>query len=39
MDQASQRITQLIEDIADVLTPAQRQALAAEIAQHHAAQQ
>ena len=39
MDQASQRITQLIEDIADVLTPAQRKALAAEIAQHHAAQQ
>jgi Spy/CpxP family protein refolding chaperone len=35
MDQASQRITQLIEDIADVLTPAQRKALAARIAEHH----
>jgi protein CpxP len=39
MDQASQRVTQLIEDIADVLTPAQRKALAAQIAQHHAAAQ
>jgi len=38
MDQASQRITQLLEDIADVLTPAQRKALAEAIAQHHAAQ-
>jgi protein CpxP len=36
MDQASQRITQLIEDIADVLTPAQRKTFASRIAQHHA---
>jgi protein CpxP len=36
MDQASQRITQLVEDIADVLTPAQRKAFAERIAQHHA---
>ena len=37
MDQASRRIAQLIGDVADVLTPAQRQALAAHIAQMHAA--
>ncbi|HEY0231221.1 MAG TPA: Spy/CpxP family protein refolding chaperone [Dokdonella sp.] len=37
MDQASQRMTQLIGDLADVLTPAQRKALAAHIAQLHAA--
>jgi protein CpxP len=35
MDQASQRIAQLVEDIAEVLTPAQRKTLAAKIAQHH----
>jgi protein CpxP len=35
-DQASRRIAQLIGDVADVLTPAQRKALAARIAEHHA---
>jgi periplasmic protein CpxP/Spy len=34
-DQASLRMTQLVADIADVLTPAQRKALAARIHQHH----
>jgi Spy/CpxP family protein refolding chaperone len=34
-DQASRRIAQLLGDVADVLTPAQRKALAAHIAQHH----
>jgi Spy/CpxP family protein refolding chaperone len=34
-DQASRRIAQLIGDVADVLTPAQRKALAARIAEHH----
>ena len=38
-DQASRRITQLIGDVADVLTPAQRKTLAARIAEHHAAMQ
>jgi Spy/CpxP family protein refolding chaperone len=38
-DQASKRITQLIGDVADVLTPAQRKTLAARIAEHHAAMQ
>jgi periplasmic protein CpxP/Spy len=33
-DQASRRIAQLIGDVADVLTPAQRKALAARIAEH-----
>ena len=36
-DLASQRMTKLAADIADVLTPAQRKALADHIAQHHAA--
>ena len=36
MDQTSQRIAQLLGDLADVLTPAQRKALAAHIAQLHA---
>ena len=35
-DQASRRIAQLLGDVADVLTPAQRKALAARIAEHHA---
>ncbi len=35
MDQASRRIVQLIGDVGDVLTPAQRKALAARIAEHH----
>lgn len=35
MDQASRRIVQLIGDVGDVLTPAQRQALAQRIAEHH----
>jgi len=35
-DQASKRFVQLIADVADVLTPAQRKALAERIAQHHA---
>lgn len=35
-DQASKRITQLIADIADVMTPAQRKALVTRIAAHHA---
>lgn len=35
MDKASQRLVQLIGDVGDVLTPAQRQALAARIAEHH----
>ena len=35
-DQASRRIAQLIGDVVDVLTPAQRKALAARIAEHHA---
>jgi periplasmic protein CpxP/Spy len=34
-DQASLRMTQLVADIADVLTPAQRKALAARARQHH----
>ena len=34
-DAASRRITQAIADIADVLTPAQRKALAAHVAQMH----
>ena len=34
-DQASRRITQLIADVADVLTPEQRKTLAARIAEHH----
>lgn len=34
-DAASQRITQAIGDIAEVLTPAQRKALAAHVAQMH----
>jgi len=34
-DQASRRIAQLIGDVGDVLTPAQRKALAARIAEHH----
>jgi Spy/CpxP family protein refolding chaperone len=36
-DQASQRLARLAADVADVLTPAQRKALAEQIAQHHAA--
>jgi len=36
---ASRRITQLIGDVADVLTPAQRKTLAARIAEHHRALQ
>ena len=39
MDQASQRLAQLIEDIAEVLTPEQRKAFATRIAQHHAGAQ
>jgi Spy/CpxP family protein refolding chaperone len=35
MDQASRRIVQLIGDVGDVLTPDQRKALAARIAEHH----
>jgi Spy/CpxP family protein refolding chaperone len=35
-DQASRRIAQLLGDVAEVLTPAQRKALAARIAEHHA---
>ncbi|MEO5558430.1 MAG: Spy/CpxP family protein refolding chaperone [Dokdonella sp.] len=35
-DQASKRITQLLADIAEVMTPAQRKALVARIAAHHA---
>lgn len=35
-DQASRRITQLIADIADVMTPVQRKALVARLAAHHA---
>jgi Spy/CpxP family protein refolding chaperone len=35
-DDATKRITQLIGDVADVLTPAQRKAFVARIAQHHA---
>ncbi len=35
-DQASRRIAQLLGDVADVLTPAQRKALAERIAEHHA---
>jgi len=35
-DQASKRFVQLIADVADVLTPAQRKTLAEHIAQHHA---
>jgi len=35
-DQASKRFVQLIADVADVLTPAQRKTLADRIAQHHA---
>jgi protein CpxP len=34
-DQASRRIAQLVGDVAEVLTPAQRKALAARIAEHH----
>lgn len=34
-DQASRRIAQLVGDVGDVLTPAQRKALAARIAEHH----
>ncbi|GAA0720305.1 Spy/CpxP family protein refolding chaperone [Dokdonella soli] len=36
-DQASQRIAQLVEDVSDVLTPAQRMTLATQLAQHLAA--
>ena len=36
---ASRRVTQLIGDVADVLTPAQRKTLAARIAEHHGAMQ
>ena len=35
-DDATKRITQLIGDVADVLTPAQRKAFVARVAQHHA---
>lgn len=35
-DQTSMRFVQLIADVGDVLTPAQRKALADRIAQHHA---
>lgn len=35
-DQASRRIAQLLGDVADVLTPAQRKTVAARIAEHHA---
>jgi len=35
MEQASRRIVQLIGDVGDVLTPEQRKALAARIAEHH----
>jgi protein CpxP len=35
-DDATRRITQLIGDVADVLTPAQRKAFVARVAQHHA---
>jgi len=35
-DTASRRIAQLLGDVADVLTPAQRKTLAARIAEHHA---
>jgi Spy/CpxP family protein refolding chaperone len=34
-DQASKRITQLVGDVADVLSPAQRKTLGARIAEHH----
>lgn len=37
MDQASQRIAQLLGDVAEVLTPAQRKALVAHVAQMHGA--
>lgn len=37
-DQATKRCVQLIADVADVLTPAQRKTLAERIAQHHNAQ-
>ncbi|TLY52756.1 MAG: periplasmic heavy metal sensor [Gammaproteobacteria bacterium] len=37
-DQASKRFVQLIADVADILTPAQRKTLAERIAQHHDAQ-
>jgi len=36
-DEASRRITQLVGDVATVLTPAQRKTLAARIADHHGA--
>lgn len=36
-DEASRRIVQLVADVAEVLTPAQRRILAERIAQHHAA--
>ncbi|WP_374600245.1 Spy/CpxP family protein refolding chaperone [Niveibacterium sp.] len=35
MDQASRRLTQLIADVSDVLTPTQRKQLAEHIAEHH----
>jgi len=35
-DEASKRIVQLIADVADVLTPAQRKALVAHMSEHHA---
>lgn len=38
-DQASKRFTQLIADVGDVLTPAQRKALAAHVAKMHASMQ
>lgn len=36
MDQASQRITRLIADVAEVLTPAQRRTFIARMSEHHA---